>query len=304
MRKPNFFLIGAPKCGTSALAHYLGEHPEVVFAYPKEPYYWADDFPGIQRRFGIQSFSKYEALFQDTTQKTVAAGEGSTIYLASSCAVDRILQYQPDAKFIVMLRNPVELASSMHLQQISQLNEDESSFEKAWNLQDERRRNLQLPRGCYEPRLLQYREIASLGRQMDELFRKTDRDRVHVILYDDFQNNVGDTYGETLRFLGLSSDNRQEFPRINEGKVPRIKWLAGVLNGRTGTMVTRFLKRNLKGPVRNLADRTKKLLTTKPHKRESISIELQNRIREDFMDDVRLLADRTGRDLSRWLQSN
>jgi len=301
MRRPNFFLIGAPKCGTSAMAHYLGEHPEVAFSNPKEPYYWADDFTGIQQRFGILTLSKYEQLFQDAPSKVVAAGEGSTIYLASSCAVERILQYQPDAKFIAMLRNPVELASSLHLQQISHLNEDESSFRTAWHLQEERSRNSQLPGDCYEPRLLQYRQIATLGRQMDELFRKVPWDRIHVIFYDDFQTNVLECYRNTLRFLEVSSDNRTEFPRINEGKLPRLKWLSKILNGRTGTKVSRFLKRNLKGPVRTFADGTKRLLTTKPHSREALSAELRKQMQQEFQHDIQLLSDRTGRDLTHWL---
>jgi hypothetical protein len=301
MRKPTFFLIGAPKCGTSALAHYLGEHPQVAFSAPKEPYYWADDFPGIQERFGISTLSKYEQLFQDVPPKVVAAGEGSTIYLASTCAVERILNYQPEAKFIAMLRNPVELASSLHLQQISQLNEDEYSFRTAWHLQEERSRNSQLPRDCFEPRLLQYRQIATLGFQVDELFRKVARDRIHFIFYDDFQKKVLECYRDTLRFLDASSDNRTEFPRINEGKLPRFKWLSGILNGRTGTKVSRFLKRNLKGNFRTFADGTKRLLTTKPHTREALPDELRRQIQQEFRQDIKLLSDRTGRDLMHWL---
>lgn len=301
MRGPTFFLIGAPKCGTSAMAHYLAEHPEVAFSYPKEPYYWADDFPGIQRRFGVHTLTKYQELFQDVPANVVALGEGSTIYLASSCAVDRILQYQADAKFIVMLRNPVDLASSLHLQQISQLNEDEPSFRNAWHLQERRSNNEKLPRYCYEPRLLQYRQIASLGLQMDELYRKVPRDRVHVIYYDDFQKNVFESYRATLQFLGLSSDNRTLFPRINEGQLPRFKWLARILNGRTGTDISRFLKRNLRGPIRTFADGAKKLLTTKSHTREALPSELRKEMQQEFRQDIRLLSDRTGRDLTHWL---
>ena len=283
------------------MAHYLGEHPGVAFSYPKVPYYWADDFPGIQQRFGVRTLSKYEELFKDVPSDVVALGEGSTIYLASSCAVERILQYQPDAKFIVMLRNPVDLASSLHLQQISQLNEDEPSFRTAWHLQEERIRNSQLPRHCFEPQLLQYRQIASLGLQIEELLRKVPRDRVHVIYYDDFQKNVFESYRATLLFLGLSSDNRTEFPRINEGKLPRFKWLAGILNGRTGTDISRFLKRNLRGPIRTFADGTKKLLTTKSHSREALPPELRKEMQQEFRQDIRLLSDRTGRDLTHWL---
>ena len=302
MTGTDFFIIGAPKCGTTALAHYLSEHPQVCFSYPKEPYYWADDFPGIQRRFGIRSLEKYLQLFEPSSSIKTAFGEGSTIYLASSTAVDRILQFKPDAKFIVMLRNPVDLAASLHLQQLSQLNEDEESFEIAWGIQDTRGIGKGLPANCYEPRLLQYRQIASVGRQIDRLFQLVSKDRVEVTFYDDFQGSAQASYRSSLKFLGLSDDNRSEFPRINEGKLPRFKWLAQVLNGQTGTQVSRFLKRNLTGPFRTFADRSKKLLTTKPHARPALSPKFRQLLVQEFREDIQLLSDRTGRQISHWLQ--
>jgi hypothetical protein len=301
MSRPNFFLIGAPKCGTSAMAHYLGEHPGVVFAYPKEPYYWADDFRGIQDRFGIRTLSKYEALFQDATPKTVAAGEGSTIYLASSCAVERILQYQPDAKFIVMLRNPVDMVVSAHLQELSHLNECERDFQTAWTLQESRAAGHQLPRDCYEPKLLQYRDMARLGSQVERLLRTVSRAQVHVIFFEDFQRDLRSVYRGVLRFLQLEDDGRSEFLRINEAKVPRIRWMTKLLNGPGGTAVSRFLKRRLPGPVRNLGDRVKKFLTTQRVVRKPLPSALSERLRREFADEIRLLESCTGRDLSEWL---
>jgi len=302
MNCPQFFLIGAPKCGTSALAHYLSEHPSVCFSCPKEPYYWADDFPGLQRQFGVRSLQEYEQLFAGRSDRTVLYGEGSTVYLASSSAVARILEYQPDAKFIVMLRNPVDLASSLHAQQISHLNEDEPSFEVAWTLQEERKQGRKIPADCYEPELLQYRRIASLGRQVEQLLHLVARERVLFLFFDDFQSSPGDIYQSAVRFLELPRDNREEFPRINEGKLPRIRWLTKALNGKRGTSVSRYLKRRLKGRLFTLADRSKKALTMRQYARPPLPSEFRQQLIAEFSDEVRLLAEVTRRQLSGWCQ--
>ena len=65
MPVPNYFLVGAPKCGTTAISVYLREHPQVFFCNPKEPCYWRDDMPGIRESYGIESLEQYLALFGD-----------------------------------------------------------------------------------------------------------------------------------------------------------------------------------------------------------------------------------------------
>ena len=96
---------------------------------------------------------QYLKLFDSAPPSTVAIGEGSTVYLASSNAVQRIIAFQPNAKFIVMLRNPVDLVVSSHMQEQSHLNENVESFETAWQLQDERCQGNMMP--------AQYREHRS-----------------------------------------------------------------------------------------------------------------------------------------------
>ena len=300
MNHPNFFIIGAPKCGTSALAYYLSEHPQVYFSYPKEPYYWADDFPGLQRQFGVSSLEQYRKLFDHAPKSAVAIGEGSTVYLASSQAVQRIIEFQPSAKFIVMLRNPVDLVVSSHMQELSHLNEDVECFETAWKLQEKRRLGQMIPKHNYEPAMLQYRQVASLGEQVQRLVKTVPGERVQIIFFDDFQVSTQTTYEQTLQFLGLDYDNRTEFPRINEGKLPGIKWLSLALQGKTGTNISRFLNRTLKGPIRTFANRTKKLLTTRKHVREPLTPDLRRQLIETFAADVQMLSDCTGRDLSSW----
>ena len=113
MKKPNFFIIGAPKCGTTSLANWLAEHPRVFFSDTKEPHFFCTD--GYT---GVKTLKQYEKLFEDAKPHHLAVGEGSTHYLFSKVAVPNILVYNPDARFIVCLRNPVDMAPSLHSERL------------------------------------------------------------------------------------------------------------------------------------------------------------------------------------------
>src|SRR5210317_2370745 len=113
MKKPDFFFIGAPKCGTTALANWLREHPRIFMTQrPKEPWYFDNDIQNVDR----MSLEQYENLFQKADDNHLVVGEASTTYLRSREAVSNILEYSPSARFLVAIRNPVEMAPSVHAQ--------------------------------------------------------------------------------------------------------------------------------------------------------------------------------------------
>ncbi|MGR8952993.1 MAG: sulfotransferase, partial [Gammaproteobacteria bacterium] len=76
----------------------------------------------------------YEKLFKGASERHIAVGEASTWYLYSMTAVANIEAYVSDARYIVCLRNPVEMAYSLHEQQIVCGNEHIEDFERAWKL--------------------------------------------------------------------------------------------------------------------------------------------------------------------------
>lgn len=215
---PNFFIIGAPKCGTTALAHYLSSHPQIYITPLKEPEFFATDFPGRL----VKSLANYLSLFDDA-DPTIhrAIGEASTIYLCSTDAVSNILEFQPDAKIIVMLRNPVDLVVSLHRQLLKVGNENITDFLEAWDAEKERRTGKRIPPFCREPKFLYYSEYGKLGTQLKRVMDIVPKGQLKIIVFDDFVNNTRTIYQETLAFLGLADDGRNEFPRINEARVPR-----------------------------------------------------------------------------------
>src|SRR3954468_20052709 len=107
---PDFFLVGAPRRGTTALCNYLRMHPEVFVCSPKEPTYFGRDL--APKRF--PTLESYRALFANTGSAT-RVGDGSVAYLASDSAAEEIHAFNPNAAILIMLRNPVELIYSLHL---------------------------------------------------------------------------------------------------------------------------------------------------------------------------------------------
>lgn len=117
---PNLFVIGAAKAGTTSLHQILDGHPDIVMSKLKEPHYYASFRPGATTRHMttvVRSRAKYLGLFPGMTRATFA-GESSPSYLHDPHAAQRIATDSPDAKIIVLLRDPVERAYSHYLMDI------------------------------------------------------------------------------------------------------------------------------------------------------------------------------------------
>ena len=129
--KPNFFIVGAPKCGTTALHEYLQHHPDAYLPYYKEPHYFGADLVGSRfLQFRNKPKRKYLKLFRDVRGEA-RIGESSPWYLASNAAAAEIHRYDPEAKIIIMLRNPIDMMYSMWSQFRYSGNEQIEFFEEA-----------------------------------------------------------------------------------------------------------------------------------------------------------------------------
>lgn len=218
VRRPNFFIVGAPKCGTTALSEYLREHPQVCFSSPKEPNYFASD---IRTRHEVKSEVDYLNCFCHATAQHKILAEGTVHNLQSRVAILRILDFSPGAKFLVIVRNPIELAHSWHSECRYNFGETEKSFERAWRLVEVRRTGRNVPWGCPDRKLLDYADVASLGSQLERISSLVAPENIKIMLFDDLKTNPKIFYEDVLLFLGLKSDGREFFPRINERKAVR-----------------------------------------------------------------------------------
>ncbi len=203
MTLANVYLIGAPKCGTTSLARWLAKHRDVYLSTPKEPFFWAADYPRMRAHYGFDSRSAYEALYESQSALSATLRvDGSTTYLYSNCAVPDIASAVPDSRFVVTIRNPVDLLISYHRTQLVALNENESDFATAWRRSVDGRVVMTDP---LDPKLLDYPLVGQLGQAVERLLEVVPRERVHFVLLDDLARDPGGTWQGLTAFLGIDS---------------------------------------------------------------------------------------------------
>ena len=306
---PDFFIIGAPRCGTTSLSRYLMRHPQVCFSRPKETHYFAQqaDLPtetDLKRNY-------IDRYFGHRADGEIVAGEGSVSYIHLPEAIEQILHFNPDAKFIAMVRNPRSMLPSYHQKMVFLLQESETDFDKAWALQKPRAQGRKLPRTCLDPRLLNYTGVASLGAQVECLFNTVGRERAHIIVFDDFVNDTLASYRAVLDFLEIDYDGQTEFERRFDSQMYRFRWLQYlffITATRGGKYVDTLERRRRKyredGTIRpNLVKRITKL-NKGPKKPAPLSPQMVEILRGELRDDVRLLGDLLQRDLGYWLNAD
>lgn len=300
---PNFFIIGAPKSGTTAMAQYLSTHPSIFFSNPKELFYWNDDFPRLRDGHGIYNDEQYLSYFSAAdVARHRAIGEGSTTYLQSRSAVSKILEFNPQAKLIAMLRHPVETVQAMHGELYLKSMETEPDFEKAWELQAERAAGKSLP-DSFTINQLQYRDVAAFGQQLQRLFDVVPSGQRLVLLYDDFKTNPAQAYAQILQFLGLEHDGRTEFPKTNVSREYRMRWLGRLYHTppRVLSRPMRVIQRMYAATSHEFKDRVRTMVTRKKS-RPALRPEFKHHLCEVFRDEVAMTSQLLGRDLTHWTQ--
>jgi hypothetical protein len=209
-RVPDFFIVGHPKSGTTALHEMLKRHPQIYMPDWKEPRYFASDLPYPIHPQGAgappKSYEDYLALFADTAPAQLA-GEGSTAYIWSRTAARAIAEAQPAARIIALFREPASFMRSLHLQMLEHRSEDEPSLRKALALDDARRAgvepahvNPRWPQGVMYAERVRYVEQL---RRFEALFAP---EQMLVLIYDDFRNDNRATMRRVHSFLGVDDD--------------------------------------------------------------------------------------------------
>ncbi len=216
MDKVNFFIVGAPKAGTTSMFDMLKLHPEIAVSKEKEPHYFctdlhkeSDKFHGKKRHYNIRTDETYHDLFKEYAGQKIIA-EASTSYLYSKDAAKNIYAYNPDAKILIALREPVALMYSWFTYISSRSDENVSSFEEAYNLQDERSNFKAIPKSCITPTRLMYSRIVDFENQIEEYFRYFKRDRIKIVLFEDFIQSDNGMMHEICEFLDIEKISFQK----------------------------------------------------------------------------------------------
>ncbi len=298
---PNTFILGAPKSGTTSLAAYIEEHPNVFISKPKEPFYWSHDYPGLKRRHQMNCLENYLALFESATGQHQVIGEGSTNYLRSEVAIEEILKFNPDAKFIAMLRNPVEVVHAFHAEVLFSYIETEPDFEKAWAMQEDRHNGKLVPDGCEAPQFLQYRAVASYHQQVKRLMELVPEEQRMIIVFDDFKADCAATFQNVLRFLDLPAFAKTDFPKVNAAHGHRFPALSKLVLDPPAwaAPAVNQVRKSLRGKSGFVAKLKSNL--RKPQQRAELRPEFRTQLCQEFATDVRNLSTLLQRDLGHWV---
>jgi hypothetical protein len=242
--------------------------------------------------------------------------EGSVTYLYAADQMEPILKIWPNARFIIALRDPMEMLPSLHQRLLFLGDEREPDFSRAWALVEKRRQGEAIPKGCADPRWLDYWAAGQLGRAVEQFFRTVGRERCFISLYDDFAADPAGQYRRILAFLGLPDDGRTDFTRERSSRGFKVGWLQRLLKrppkvarqllaaeGYT-TRTAASVPRRASGLRKGILGLRKRLLKWNTAEAPAVVLPaaLRREIRDTFAADVALLSRLTGRDLSHWLQ--
>lgn len=301
-RRPDFFIVGAPKCGTTALWTWLRQHPEVFMPERKEPNFFCSDLE-ISR--AIRDEDAYLALFAPARDEK-RLGEASVRYIYSLEAPRLIREFQPDAYIVAMLRNPVEMAYSLHGELVAEGAEDITDFEQALAAEDDRRAGRRVPRRR-NARMFLYRDRARYAEQLERWFGIFPRERIHVIIFEDFKADPPASFRRLLEFLDVDPDYLPpSFESHNVGWAPRSRTIQRMARMRVPQYVVwKLMPRVLgEGRARHLVRIYQNSpLYRREQRRPPLSPDVRRQLEEELAPDVARLSEMLGRDLTGVWQS-
>ena len=308
---PNFFVVGAGKAGTTSLYHYLRQHPRIYMSPIKEPCYFASEIrvenydatlyrqiPGLSpqlpqltndgRRSGwlVSELEDYRKLFKDVEAET-AIGEASAAYLWSQTAAGNIASCIPDARIIMILRDPSERAFSQYLHQLA-VGLIRSTFREHL---ERCMRNDEGKLGVYYPLL----EVGLYHRQVKRYLDRFPQNNIRIYWYEEAWGRPDRLLADLFQFLAVDSTFCPDTSRKSlEQKAPRFPtinyaakrfhithWLNEAIPSRLRPPIIKFLFR--KGRALTMDAKDRRYLI------------------DYYREDVTNLASLLNRDLSAWL---
>jgi hypothetical protein len=314
MNMPNFFIVGAAKAGTTSLYYYLKQHPEIYMSPIKEPNYFAKDINidlfredykktaiiDTKRYFSkskleelhlafITEFDDYVQLFREVKNEK-AIGEISNSYLYSKVAAKEIYKFNPNAKIIIILRDPIERAFSHYIMNlrdgftketdfIKEVISDYNKSQKGWGVS-----HLSIELGLYYEQVKRYLDIFP-------------RDNIKIILFDDFKRDTEKVVREIFKFLNINENVPIDFnKKANVGAVPKSVKLNYIIMN-TGKLLKplfpNYAKKRIKNIYKNLL-----LKNEKPN----LSSKQREALLPFFIEDIKKTQELINRDLSMWLR--
>lgn len=301
MPSPDFFLVGHPRSGSGQLNGYLAKHPEIFMA-KKELHFFGSD---LGYHVPPRTLENYLSFFRGAGDKR-RVGEASTWYLFSEKAAEEIHEFCPSARVLVLLRNPVDMLHSLHSHFVFRGDEDIADFGEALAAETDRRQGRRQPPYTIPARGLWYREIVRYASQLRRYFDRFGRERVLVIINDDFRKDPRAELRRACALLGVSEDvdeavfapdKRSE----NANRTVLSRPLQDFLIHPSRQQVLEGVRGSL--PGHRFMLRALRRINIRYVERAPMDPTLRSRLKAEFLPEVEALSELLDRDLTGWCRA-
>ena len=299
MKKPNFFIIGGPKCGTTSIYQYLRKHPNIFMPEIKGPHYYATDLGDYRP---IKSYRDYLKLFDRVNNNHKAVGEASALYLFSRDAAKSLHNSYLDAKIIILIRNPIEVARSWHNEVIWGFKEKIKNFNEAIRISHHENYKKQFANEP-APQIFNYSQIAMFGEQIEQYYKYFSKSQILIINFDDFLSNTRKVHDSILRFLGVEKDKIVTYKVYNSYKIYRSVLIQKFIT-HPPRLLVRFLNqfKRIFGISRLNIFKFILEVNKKNIKKLDIDEQVKTILKENYKDDIKKLSRIISKDLGHWLE--
>ncbi len=210
---PNFFIVGAPKCGTTAWSTYLDDHPDIFVPSTKEPHFFNTDQPNFR---WSKTWQEYLDHYRGHAKEKVVL-DASVQYLYSAEAARNIAEFNPGARILIMLRKPSAFIRSYHNQLLMNLDESIDDLRTAWE-KSGHRSVADVSATNRELSFLDYKRVGRFSEQVARYLDVFDRSQIRVVFMEEWTKDPRGFYLRLMDYLGIIDDGREEFPRVHAAK--------------------------------------------------------------------------------------
>lgn len=297
--KPNLFIVGAPKCATSSFYEYLGEHPEVFMTRIKQPHHFCKDLwhPHTDHYGQFRTLDGYLKLFEDAQGQPIQ-GEASVWYLFSRIAAEEIHRFNPDAKILIHVRNPVDYLYSLHGELMVSGDEQITDFDDAVEAPFATRERLGMPATNRFRYGVTYLSSAMFSQQIARFQAHFPPEQIKINLMDDVKADLPSVYADVCRFLDIDDAFQPDFTPRNTAR--RVRSRALMQLAWSQSPLKKAITRRLPHTWREGGAEVLYKLNTQVRRREPMSDATRRHLRQRVDQEIQRLSALLDRDLSHW----
>lgn len=296
MIEPNFFIVGAAKSGTTSLWSYLRQHPQIYMPEIKEPSFFSFHYKHKL------TYEKYLSLFSGVLEKKAKViGEASHAYLTSPESAALIRESYPDAKFIIILRNPIDRAFSLYQWMVREGYEWIYPFEKALEIEEERTfdEEFRYNNPQYYYNYLYYRS-GLYSNQIERYVKLFKKDRIKFLIFDDFKKNTLSNIKEIYHFLEVDSNFYPEVSIKNKMEYPFSVLLQFFFRNKFNRIMRKIgISKSIRKKIVSCAMDINIYIGSA--KKEILSVKTKKNLTSRYHNDIMMTSNLIERDLGIWL---